>query len=45
MRVEPALLTMIWHRRSTATPEHRWLRELIAEIVRPLNTVDRPLPE
>jgi len=44
MRVEPALLTMIWHRRSTATPEHRWLRELITEIVTPLNTVDRPFP-
>lgn len=44
MPVEPALLTMIWHKRSTATPAHRWLRDLIAEIVAPLNTLDRPLP-
>ncbi len=43
MPVDPALITMIWPRRSTATPEHRWLRELISEILTPLNTVDRPL--
>jgi DNA-binding transcriptional LysR family regulator len=42
MPVDPALITMIWHKRSTATPEHRWLRDLISEILTPLNTVDRP---
>ncbi|MFZ2099379.1 MAG: LysR family transcriptional regulator [Oricola sp.] len=44
MSIEPALITMIWHKRSTATPEHRWLRELIAEILTPLNEDGRPLP-
>jgi DNA-binding transcriptional LysR family regulator len=45
MPVDPALITMIWHKRSTATPEHRWLRELISEILTPLSTADRPLPK
>jgi len=44
-RLKAALLTMIWHKRSTATPEHRWLRDLIAEILKPFNTIDRPLPD
>ncbi len=37
MPIDPALIIMIWHRRSSANPAHRWLRELIAEILLPLN--------
>ncbi len=37
MQIDPALMCMIWHKRSTATPAHRWLREQIAEILLPLN--------
>ncbi|MBX9462583.1 MAG: LysR family transcriptional regulator [Aquamicrobium sp.] len=47
MTVDRALITMIWHKRSSANPAHRWLRELIAEILLPLDEVeggDNPLP-
>ena len=44
MPVDPALIEMMWHKRSTATPEHRWLRELIAEILLPLNEGNPALP-
>ncbi len=44
MPVDPALITMIWHRRSSATPAHRWLRDLIAEVLLPLNAGHPPLP-
>lgn len=43
MPIDPALITMIWHKRSTATPSHRWLRDLITEILTPLNE-HRDLP-
>jgi DNA-binding transcriptional LysR family regulator len=45
MPVDHALITMIWHKRSTATPEHRWLRDLIAEILLPLNAGNPALPD
>lgn len=45
MRVDPALITMIWHKRSSATPEHRWLRDLIVEVLSPLNEPGMTLPE
>lgn len=45
MPVDPVLISMIWHRRSSATPEHRWLRELIAEILAPLSEGGLELPE
>ncbi len=41
MPVNPATIAMIWHRRSTATPAHRWLRSLIAEILQPLDEHDQ----
>ncbi len=44
MRIEPALIVMIWHRRASATPAHRWLRDLIADILLPLNEGHGPLP-
>jgi DNA-binding transcriptional LysR family regulator len=45
MAIPPALIAMIWHKRSTATPAHRWLRDLIAEVLLPLNDGQDPLPE
>lgn len=45
MQIDPPLLSMIWHKRSTANPAHKWLRELIAEILLPLNQGYGPLPQ
>lgn len=39
------LLGMMWHRRQSAAPGHRWFRELVAEILLPLNAGHKPLPE
>ncbi|GAB5506581.1 MAG: LysR family transcriptional regulator [Rhizobiaceae bacterium] len=39
------LIGMIWHRRATNSPAHRWLRGVIAEMMMPLNENDLPLPE
>ncbi len=33
MAVDPVELSMVWHKRATGSPAHRWLRELIAEIL------------
>jgi len=44
MPIDPALITMIWHKRSTASPAHCWLRNLIAEILLPLNRGHQRLP-
>lgn len=37
MPVDPVLIAMIWHKRSSATPAHRWMRDLIASLLTPLN--------
>lgn len=42
--VDPALLYMIWHKRSSGNPAHRWLRELIARLLLPLNDGETQLP-
>jgi DNA-binding transcriptional LysR family regulator len=31
------LIGMVWHRRATSAPPHRWLREQVAAILRPLD--------
>jgi len=36
--VEPATLFLVWHRRETLSLAHKWFRELILEILAPLNT-------
>lgn len=36
MTVPPAQICMIWHKRATASPPHRWLRGCITEILAPL---------
>lgn len=37
MAVDMVEIIMIWHRRSAASPGHRWLRNLIGEILEPLD--------
>ncbi|SOE08514.1 DNA-binding transcriptional LysR family regulator [Hoeflea halophila] len=37
MAVDLVEIIMIWHRRSTASPGHRWLRNMIADILKPLD--------
>ena len=37
MEIPPAALTMIWHRRFSASPAHRWLRDEIAALLAPLD--------
>ncbi|MFD1342643.1 LysR family transcriptional regulator [Litorisediminicola beolgyonensis] len=37
MPVPVATVSMIWHRRSTENPAHRWLREQIADLTAPLD--------
>mgnify|MGYP000615064869 CR=1 FL=1 len=38
------LIGMIWHRRATQSPGHRWLRERITDLMTPLNAHEPPLP-
>ena len=35
--VEPVQITMIWHRRNSASPPHVWLRDQIGELLAPLD--------
>lgn len=37
MPVPHASICIVWHRRSTNSPQHRWLREQIAQIMAPLD--------
>lgn len=34
--VEPTPILLIWHRKSDASPAHRWLRELVIRVLAPL---------
>ncbi|EYD78296.1 transcriptional regulator, LysR family protein [Rubellimicrobium mesophilum DSM 19309] len=38
------LIGLVWHRRATTSPSHRWLREQVARILRPLNEGEANLP-
>tara|TARA_R110002049_G_scaffold44333_6_gene130205 strand:+ start:62719 stop:63678 length:960 start_codon:yes stop_codon:yes gene_type:complete len=38
------LITMIWHKRATQAPAHRWLREQITALMAPLNAGEPKLP-
>lgn len=42
MPIATATIRMVWHRRATRTPAHRWLREQIAELTAPLDEVPPP---
>ena len=44
MPVAPALIAMTWHRRADTTPAHRWLRDVIAGILAPLNQGHPDIP-
>lgn len=44
MPVPVASIRMVWHRRMTHAPAHRWFRESVAAILRPLDA-DGSLPE
>ncbi len=33
IEIQPVQLSMIWHRRSNATPAHRWIRQMIIDIM------------
>ncbi len=39
--IPPIDLSMIWNRRSSANPAHRWLRDQIAEILAPIDSLRR----
>lgn len=39
------LIGMIWHKRASNAPAHRWLRDQIATLMRPLNKNEPPLPD
>ena len=45
MQIDPPLLVAIWHKRSTGNPAHKWLRDLIADMLIPLNEGERHFPE
>ena len=42
MPIDLAQIAMVWHRRSTSSPAHGWLRDCIAEILLPLDDGDLP---
>lgn len=43
--VDPVQITMIWHRRNSASPPHVWLRDQIGELLTPLDTrPERSMP-
>jgi DNA-binding transcriptional LysR family regulator len=44
MSIEPALIVGIWHKRSTNNPAHRWMRDLVADIMIPMNKGEKSLP-
>lgn len=37
MPLNPALICMIWHKRNTGEPAHRWLRDRVVEVLSPLD--------
>lgn len=39
------LLGMMWHKRLSAAPAHRWFRDVVADILLPLNAGHAPLPK
>ncbi|MGR3541468.1 MAG: LysR family transcriptional regulator [Hasllibacter sp.] len=44
MPIDDVLIEMIWHRRATTSPAHRWLRDVVAEELLPLNRGMPDLP-
>jgi len=44
MPIDPPLIISAWHRRSSANPAHRYMREEIAQVLSQLNEGEEPLP-
>jgi hypothetical protein len=38
MLISPALICVIWHKRNTSHPTHRWIREMVLNLLSRLNT-------
>lgn len=45
MAMPVPLIVGAWNRRSSANPAHRWMRQEIAALLRPLNAGEAPLPD
>ncbi|TPO05659.1 LysR family transcriptional regulator [Mesorhizobium sp. B1-1-5] len=37
MPIDPALICIVWHKRNTTDPTHRWLREMVLELLSQLS--------
>ena len=37
IRLDRATISLIWHKRFTGNPAHRWMRDMIADVMAPLN--------
>ncbi|WP_292356880.1 hypothetical protein [Mesorhizobium sp.] len=37
MPINPALICIVWHKRNTTDPTHRWLREVVLKLLSQLN--------
>jgi DNA-binding transcriptional LysR family regulator len=45
MPVSASLISMVWHRRSSRNPAHRWMRMLVTKVLTPLNHGEAPIPD
>lgn len=43
MNIQLPLIGMVWHKRATNTPAHRWMRDQIAALMEPLNAHEPPI--
>jgi DNA-binding transcriptional LysR family regulator len=41
--IDPARICMAWHKRNTGHPAHRWLREIIMQVLSPLDDELKPI--
>ena len=44
LAIDQVKIVLIWHKRFTGNPAHRWMRDLIAKVMLPLNEGYPPLP-
>jgi DNA-binding transcriptional LysR family regulator len=40
MPINPALICIVWHKRNTTDPTHRWLREMVLKLLSQLSTCE-----
>lgn len=45
MPLSTSLISMVWHRRSSRNPAHRWMRMQVAKLLTPLNSGEAPIPD